>query len=113
MRKVLTYVRLNLDGDLTLTEVARVIQRSRSYFARAFSAASGQSFHRYVIDQRLARAQSLMLHTDLSLAVIALECGFADQAHLTRLFRRTMSETPCRWRSRRRPSAPVARRQAG
>ena len=45
-----------------------------------------------------------MLSTDAPLSEIALDCGLADQAHLSRLFRRIVGETPRAWRRAR--SAP-------
>jgi AraC family transcriptional regulator len=59
-----------------------------------------------VIRRRVERAQGLMLATDASLSDIALDCGLADQSHLTRLFRRIVGESPRAWR-RARISAPI------
>ena len=39
-----------------------------------------------------------VLTGQLSLAEIALACGFADQAHMSRLFRRHLDLPPARWR---------------
>ncbi len=36
-----------------------------------------------------------------ALSIIAVECGLADQAHLTRLFRRIVGESPAAWRRAR------------
>ncbi|WP_457354340.1 helix-turn-helix domain-containing protein [Sphingomonas sp. UYP23] len=46
----------------------------------------------------MRHAQMLMLHTDDTLSHIACACGLTDQAHLTRLFRRMVGETPLVWR---------------
>jgi AraC family transcriptional regulator len=45
-------------------------------------------------------AQRLMLTTQEPLSQIALACGMADQAHLSKLFRRGVGETPGAWRRR-------------
>lgn len=40
-----------------------------------------------------------MIHaTNESLVAIAMECGFSDQAHLTKLFRRVVGVSPGAWR---------------
>jgi AraC family transcriptional regulator len=57
--------------------------------------------HLHIVKLRLELAQSLMLTTDDPLCGIALACGLADQAHLTKLFRRHFGETPAAWRRRR------------
>jgi AraC-like DNA-binding protein len=46
-------------------------------------------------------AQRLMLATDAPLSQIALDCGLADQAHFSRLFRRFVGESPRSWRRAR------------
>ena len=48
--------------------------------------------------RRLERAQQMMLTTNASLGQIAGECGFADQAHFNKLFRRLVGESPHAWR---------------
>ena len=42
----------------------------------------------------LARARELLLHSTLSLAQVALRCGFSSQAHFTEYFRREVGATP-------------------
>ena len=54
--------------------------------------------HSYVTRLRIERAQHLMLSTNATLLDIALECGLADQSHLTRTFFKLFGETPRSWR---------------
>src|SRR5690606_2306493 len=67
---------------------------------RAFKESFGTTAHMHIIRLRLELAQRLMLTTDEPLSQIALACGLADQAHLSKLFRREMGETPSAWRRR-------------
>jgi transcriptional regulator GlxA family with amidase domain len=53
----------------------------------------------------MEHAQGLMLTTNTTLGQIALECGFADQAHLSRLFQRFVGESPAAWRRARLTAA--------
>jgi AraC family transcriptional regulator len=50
--------------------------------------------HQYVIQQRVERANQLLQKGELSLAEIALACGFAHQGHLNRHFKRLTGVTP-------------------
>jgi transcriptional regulator GlxA family with amidase domain len=61
----------------------------------------GDSPHGYVMRRRMERAQGLMLSTDASLAQIAADCGLADQAHFSKVFRRFAGESPAAWRRAR------------
>jgi AraC family transcriptional regulator len=55
--------------------------------------------------ERLDLAKRLLLTSDTSIAEVALLCGLADQAHLTRLFSRTEGLPPRAWRRMLRDSA--------
>jgi AraC family transcriptional regulator len=105
VRSVTTYIDANLSASLSCEALARLTRLSVSYFARAFKCTFGYSPHVFLMKRRTERAQGLMLKTNAPLAQIALECGFADQAHLSRLFLRFTGERPASWR-RARASGP-------
>jgi AraC family transcriptional regulator len=52
----------------------------------------------YVAARRVERAKLMMTSTRERLTDIALACGFSDQSHLTRSFRRVVGMSPGRWR---------------
>lgn len=106
IRKVTSHVEANLDRPIKNEELASLVRLNASHFGRAFRNSFGEPPHEYVIRRRVERAQGLMLSTEASLSDIALDCGLADQSHLTRLFRRIVGESPRAWR-RARLSAPV------
>ncbi|MFJ1294120.1 helix-turn-helix domain-containing protein, partial [Paracoccus yeei] len=58
------------------------------------------------LSRRVERAQHLLLHSDLRLADIAGQLGFADQAHLTRVFRQTCGAPPAAWLRQNRQPRP-------
>ena len=85
-------------GDLRLHTLAAECGLSVCHFARSFKRSFGSSVHRYLIHQRVEAAQSLLLHSDHSLAAIALETGFSDQAAFSRTFGAIVGISPGRWR---------------
>jgi AraC-like DNA-binding protein len=101
VRRVLAYIDSNLDTSLKNTDLAAIARLSPFHFNVAFRNSVGDSPHEYVIRRRMEWAQGLMLSTESSLSEIAAECGLADQAHLTRLFRRVVGESPAAWRRAR------------
>ena len=101
VRSVTTYIDANLSAPLSCEELARLARLSVSYFARAFKCTFGYSPHVFLMRRRMERAQGLMLKTNAPLAQIALDCGLADQAHLSRLFLRFTGERPASWRRAR------------
>jgi AraC family transcriptional regulator len=96
--RVAAYIEDNLDRSLPVAELARVAGLSDSYFWRAFKGAFGQTPHAFIICRRVERARKEMLEAQEPLSQIALSCGFADQAHLARIFRRATGLAPSEWR---------------
>lgn len=100
-RIIKTHIDTHLDDDLRTQDLARLVQLSTFHFCRVFRLTFGHSPHVYVTRRRVERAQGLILATDQALGRIALDCGFADQAHFTRVFRRLCGESPGEWRRTR------------
>jgi len=98
-RAVRDYLHDHLEENISLDDLAGVVGLSRSHFARRFKRATGMTPHRYVLDQRIARAQQMLRRTSAPLADVACRCGFADQSHMTRVFRTHVGTTPGRYRS--------------
>ena len=101
LRRVLAHIEANLDTPIRNKDLATVARLSTFYFNVAFRNSVGEPPHGYIIRRRVERAQGLMLSTTRSLSDIASECGLADQAHLTRLFRKWVGESPAAWRRAR------------
>ena len=97
-RKLDQYVKENLARPLRLKLLAELVNLSVSHFNRSFKASRGVAPHRYIVQLRVELAQSLMRSTNDALCDIALACGLTDQAHLTKLFRRHVGQTPNAWR---------------
>jgi len=66
----------------------------RVHLVRSFRDHFGCTLRGYVRRRRLAEATRLLLLTDLPLSHVAVEAGFADQAHLTRTLRSATGSTP-------------------
>jgi AraC family transcriptional regulator len=93
-----------------LSELASVAGVHPVHLARTFRQIQGCSIGNYVRKLRLDRAITLIESASMPLADVALTCGFADQSHLNREFRRITGVTPSRWRAKRvQDSAQSAR----
>jgi AraC family transcriptional regulator len=94
LQETIDYIHTHLNRDLSLAELASVINISPTYFASLFKQAMGISPHQYVIQQRVEQAKLMLLKTDVAIADIALQVGFSSQSHLTQQFKRITGMTP-------------------
>ena len=83
-QQAIDYINDYLDRDLSLSDLAALVQMSPFHFARLFKKSSGFAPHQFVIRCRIERAKELLLQGQLGIADIATEVGFANQSHLTR-----------------------------
>jgi AraC family transcriptional regulator len=65
-----------------------------AHLARAFRTFFGCTPGDLLRARRIEKAAELVLKADFSLAQIALDCGFSDQAQFTKAFRRIYGTTP-------------------
>jgi len=87
------YMEDNLSRALSLREIASASGYSRFHFLRLFKRVVGQTPHAFLMGRRVVRAQGL-LRQGRSLADVAYQTGFADQAHLNRRFKQIAGVTP-------------------
>ncbi len=100
-RRVISRILDDLAGDPSLSELALLCGLSRSHFVRAFKQTTGLPPHRWLLMQRVKRAKTLLHDTERSITEIALDCGFADQSHFTRVFSKIFGISPGAWRRQR------------
>ncbi len=78
---------------ITLADLARESGLSRFQVLRGFARATGLTAHAYILQRRIAAARRLIAQ-GRPLAEAALDSGFADQSHMTRMFVRTYGISP-------------------
>jgi len=98
LQKVLGHISANLAGELSIGKLAALAELSEAHFRRVFLEAVGQPAHRYVLNRRIEQARRLLAFSDVPIALIADECGFHGQSHLTRCFREAYAITPAAYR---------------
>ena len=98
--QVLDYIDAHLGSNITLAELAGLVDLSQFHFGRLFKQSLGLSPYQYLLQQRVERAKTLLKHTDKPIVAIALECGFNSQSHLGRKFRQLTGITPKAYRAK-------------
>jgi AraC family transcriptional regulator len=88
-----------VDGT-SINEIAHACDVHPVYLARTFRRFFGYSPGDYLRRCRAERAATMLSRTGLSLALVALECGYSDQSHFSNAFRTAFAVTPAEFRRR-------------
>ena len=94
-----SYIRANLNRKLTVGELAKLEQTTPKLLQKAVRNKHHQTVYELITTLRLERSLLLLRNSNLNLTDIALETGFANQSHWTRMFRRQFGTTPGKVRS--------------
>lgn len=85
-------------GQLSLEAIARAVGVHHVHLAQVFRRTFGFTVGEYVRRLRVERGAAQLLATRRTIADIALDCGFCDQSHFTRVFKVVTSSTPGEFR---------------
>lgn len=92
--RALLLMQQNIEQPFTVAEIAERIGHSKRQLERHFQTALGTSPQAAFLDMRLSLAHHLIVTGERPISQIALECGFCDSSHLSRMFRRRYGQTP-------------------
>jgi len=93
IEKAARHIEIHSCQNIRLEELARIAELSPCRFNRHFSNAFGMPPHEYHNQLRIKEAKQLMAR-GTSLAKTAAQCGFSDQSHMNRVFKKIMGMTP-------------------
>jgi AraC family transcriptional regulator len=94
VRRLTEYIDSRLNEQLHLETLAAVAGVGMWTFTRHFRESFGRTPHAYIIERRIDRARRLLAQSSLPIKEVASVCGFADQAHMTRVFQTHLRMTP-------------------
>ncbi len=92
------YIDNNYDKDLTLTQVAKYIYLSDSYFAHSFKDKFGISPKSYILKVRIEAAKEYLKNTDTKVSEVAKIVGFSSQQRFNDIFKKHEGITPLNYR---------------
>ncbi|MEO0981825.1 MAG: AraC family transcriptional regulator [Pseudomonadota bacterium] len=98
LASAIDFIEANLDQNLSLEQIAAAAHLSSFHFLRCFRDETGQTPHAYVTTRRVQRCRELLETSELPLSEIAYRCGFANQAHMTTVFKRAAGVPPGQYR---------------
>ncbi len=98
LKDVLSYIRKNIDKNITLEELAQVSGMSPRYFCRVFKSMTGRTPIEYVNYYRIETASQMLITTGESVTDIALNCGFNDMSYFSKMFKKLKGISPSKFR---------------
>lgn len=96
--KVLSYIEDHLGQELSLEEIARELNYSKYYVARAFKENTGMTLHKYIQGRRLSEAARKLAQTRQPIIEVAFDAGYGSQQAFTQAFHREYLCTPQEYR---------------
>lgn len=99
IQEAITFMEHNYPRELTVEELADVCKLNRSYFSKIFKENMGCPPQEFLIRLRLSKAADLMKGTGSSIGAIAAQCGYPNQLHFSRAFRKRYGLSPREWRA--------------
>ena len=97
LERAADFIRQHCTDLLSLDDICAAAELSPSYLIRAFKQHYGMTPHAFLVNQRIQFARECLRRGQL-IADVALEAGFADQAHFQRAFKQHLAATPGQYR---------------
>jgi AraC-like DNA-binding protein len=94
----MSYVQLHLDENLTVAQLAKRVNQNQDYFSKQFLIHTGQRPLSYIHEKKIERAQYLIATTAKTFLEIAIDTGFSNLPHFSKIFKQIVSLTPGEYR---------------
>jgi LacI family transcriptional regulator len=95
------FIRANAGQPIRVPDVLRYVALSRATLQRRMKRQINRTIYEEIQRVRIARAQELLLNSDLNIKQVSLSSGFHSVQYMTRVFHAAMGETPAQFRNRR------------
>lgn len=100
IKMILDYIQENYKEVITVEELAKLLNFSKSHFMRYFKKYMGITCIEYINQYRLNRAANLLTTTDLTVTEIAEEVGISNLSYFNRQFKRFFDVSPLQHRKK-------------
>ena len=98
--KAVRFIREHACEGISVDDVLRAVPMSRTVFQRRFKRLLKRTPHDHILRVRIERVKTLLASTNLTLAEIAERTGFEHLEYLSVAFKRTVGDSPSRYRHR-------------
>ncbi len=104
IQEAVHFIEKNYHRELSVEELADICKLNRSYFSKIFKEFTDCTPQEFIIRYRLAKAADQMKLTNDSIGEISAKCGYPNQLHFSRAFKKRYGVSPREWRVQNRVS---------
>ncbi len=104
IQRAMTYIRRNIDKDLSRAEIAEAIYLNPEYLSRLFKKETGASLNDYIVTEKMRAAQSLLSDTNIPVSLIATKVGYSNFSYFSQVFKKYTGMSPVEYRAAKRRS---------
>lgn len=97
--KIMKYINTYYMKDISLKDVAEVVNLNPNYISQMFKKTTGTTFTQHITDLRIKNAEKLLLTTEDSINDISIQSGFNDYFYFLKIFKKHTGKTPSEFRS--------------
>lgn len=98
LKKIYNYVKTNYTRDISLEEIANLVNFSKPYFCKFIKKTTNQTFLDFLNNYRCHLARNLLESTTLPITTIAIENGFSNVSYFSKVFKKYMGISPSEYR---------------
>lgn len=100
VEKVVTYIEMHLEEDLSLDQIAKELNYSKYYIARVFAENTNCTIYKYIQGRRLSEAAYKLINTQKPIIEIAYEAKYSSQQAFSLAFHQVYHCTPQTYRKK-------------
>jgi AraC-like DNA-binding protein len=99
IENMIEWLRIHLDREISIKELAEQFGFNKDYLTRWFKNRTGETVRRYINGMKILRAMELLCDSSLSVKEIAFSLGFKDEKYFMKLFKSYENLTPSEYRN--------------
>ena len=98
VQKAVSYIKANLNKNISRTDVAELVHLNEEYFSRLFKQQTGETFKDYILLEKMKMARTLLERSNLSISIVASKVGYDNFSHFSKMFKKLTDMTPQEYR---------------
>ncbi|TVY09684.1 response regulator transcription factor [Paenibacillus cremeus] len=104
IQAIYDYIHRHFQEDISLSTLSERFRFSPQYIAKRFKELYNTTLMTYLTELRMEKAKSLLLHTDMTISVMAGTLGYTDENYFSKVFKKQTGVSPLQYRKQRRDS---------